>query len=159
MTGIKSLRGLFFLAALIGLVGLAPSGPLRAEEDEKPYRVSDDGVVDWYTFSGFRRYHSECFVCHGPDALGSTFAPPLADSMKDMGYDDFLEVVVNGRKNLGAGQQKVMPGFGENLNVMCFIDDLYAYLKARADDAIGRGRPKKEAKPQEAKDYENDCMG
>ena len=51
-----------------------------------------------------------------------------------------------------------MPAFGENLNVMCFIDDLYAYLKARADGAIPRGRPKKEPKPQEAKDHEDACM-
>jgi hypothetical protein len=43
---------------------------------------------------------------------------------------------------------------------MCFIDDLYAYLRARADGAIGRGRPpKKQPKPEEAKERDAACMG
>jgi hypothetical protein len=42
---------------------------------------------------------------------------------------------------------------------MCFIDDLYAYLKARSDGALGRGRPKKQPKPEEAKDRDLACMG
>ena len=36
-----------------------------------------------------------------------------------------------------------MPAFGTNPNVMCYIDDLYVYLRARANDAIGRVRPEK----------------
>ena len=35
-----------------------------------------------------------------------------------------------------------MPADGENKNVMCFIDAIYVYLRARADDAIGRGARK-----------------
>lgn len=162
--GIRTFRPLIGLLGLAALATIAVTAVLLAHptvvaaQDEKPYKVSEDGVVDWATFSGYRRYHSECHVCHGPDALGSTFAPPLADSMKDLGYDGYLEVVVNGRKNTGAGQEKVMPAFGENLNVMCFVDDIYAYLMARADEAIPRGRPNKEPKPQEAKDHEAECM-
>lgn len=127
-------------------------------QEEKPYTVKD-GVVDWYTFSGFRRYHSECHVCHGPDGMGSTFAPALAESLKTMPYDQYLEIVVNGKREAGATGQKVMPAFALNENVMCFVDDIYAYLKARADGAIGRGRPKKEPKPQEATERDDTCMG
>jgi len=130
----------------------------RAQDDEKPYRIKD-GVVDWYTFSGFRRYHAECHVCHGPDGLGSSFAPALAETMKTMSYEDYLEIVVNGRENVGTTAQSKMPGFGENRNVMCFIDDIYAYLMARADGVLGRGRPKKEPKPPEAKERDDSCMG
>lgn len=137
-------------------VALCSGGAAAADED-KPY-VIEDGVVDWYTFSGFRRYHSECHVCHGPDGLGSTFAPALLDSMKTMSYDDYLDVVVNGREKVGAAQQSKMPAFAENLNVMCFVDDIFAYLKARADGALGRGRPKKQAKPAEAKERDDACM-
>ena len=149
------------LAAVLGL-GLATTGyttPSWADEEEKPYSISEDGVVDWYTFSGFRRYHAECHVCHGPDGLGSSFAPALVESMKEMSYDDYAEVVVNGRENIGTTTQSKMPSFGENLNVMCFLDDIYAYLRARADGALGRGRPQKEAKPEEAKERDNDCLG
>ncbi|MEM7222831.1 MAG: c-type cytochrome, methanol metabolism-related [Pseudomonadota bacterium] len=151
-------------ACLLAVLGLAAVGSLwpsslPAQDEEKPYQVID-GVVDWYTFSGFRRYHSECHVCHGPDGMGSSFAPSLLDSLKTMPYEDFLEVVVNGREVVTTSEQDSMPAFGENLNVMCFIDDLYAYLKARADGAIGRGRPpKKQPKPQEAKERDDACMG
>ena len=116
-------------------------------------------MVDWYTFSGFRRYHADCHVCHGPDGLGSSFAPALTDSLKSLSYEDFLEVVVNGRETVGVADNRKMPAFGVNLNVMCFIDDLYAYLKARSDGAVGRGRPDKEPKPQEARERDDACMG
>ena len=156
------LRRTAYSAAVLGLalaLTVLPGKSPAQEEEEKPYEIKD-GVVDWYTFSGFRRYHSECHVCHGPDGMGSSFAPALTDSLKTMSYEDFLEVVVNGRENVSSSEQDKMPAFGDNLNVMCFIDDLYAYLKARADNALGRGRPaKKQPKPQEAKERDNDCMG
>ena len=142
---------------LLAAAAIALCGGGAAADEQKPY-VVEDGVVDWYTFSGFRRYHSECHVCHGPDGLGSTFAPALLDSMKTMSYDDYLDVVVNGREKVGAAQQSKMPAFAENLNVMCFVDDIFAYLKARADGALGRGRPKKRAKPVEAKERDDACM-
>jgi len=54
----------------------------------------------------------------------------------------------------------VMPANGDNKNVMCFIDAIYVYLRARADDAIGRGRPEKHAaKPEEFTKAEDACMG
>ena len=149
------------MAAGLLLVAFAlwtPS-PAMAQDEEKPYSL-ENGAIDWYSYSGFRRYHSECHVCHGPDGLGSSFAPALAESMKTMSYEDFLEVVVNGQESVGTAQQNKMPAFGENMNVMCFIDDLYAYLKARADGVLGRGRPsKKQAKPDEAKERDESCMG
>jgi methanol metabolism-related c-type cytochrome len=116
-------------------------------------------VVDWYTYSGFRRYHAECHVCHGPDGLGSSFAPNLVESLKTMDYGTFIETVAVGRKNLSQVSDQVMPSFGDNLNVVCFIDDIYAYLKARADGALGRGRPPHEPKPEEAKKRDTECLG
>ncbi len=113
---------------------------MEIEEEEKPYFFKDE-KVDFGTYNGFRRYHSECHVCHGPDANGSSFAPALRISMQDITYDDFLEVVVNGRTTNIGGVLKVMPPLGENNNVMLHIDDLYAYLRARADGALKPGRP------------------
>ena len=34
-----------------------------------------------------------------------------------------------------------MPTFGLNKNVMCFVDDIYVYPKARASGSLGRARP------------------
>ncbi|MER8826510.1 c-type cytochrome, methanol metabolism-related [Mesorhizobium sp. M0938] len=120
----------------------------------------ENGTVDWYTFSGYRRYHSDCHVCHGPDGTGSTYAPALVNSLKTMDYATFLSIVAEGRKDVGGGKENVMPAFGDNKNVYCYMDDLYVYLRARADGAAPRGRPPKKAdKPQAAKDAEASCMG
>jgi methanol metabolism-related c-type cytochrome len=124
------------------------------------FNIQPDGTVDWYTFSGYRRYHSDCHVCHGPDGVGSSYAPALAESLKNIDYGTFMSIVAGGRKNLQGGKESVMPAFGDNKNVYCYMDDLYIYLRARAVDAAPRGRPPKHAdKPQSAKDHEAACMG
>ena len=131
-----------------------------AAEEEKPYKIDPDGTVDWPTFSGFRRFNSECYVCHGPDGVGSTFAPSLVDSLKTMPYEQFLEIVTNGKQEVNTAVQKKMPAFGTNPNVMCYLDDIYAYLKARSDGKLGRGRPaKKHDKSAEWAEAEKACMG
>lgn len=141
-----------------------PEVPVASEEDGRyltedgipTFHVAEDGTVDWMTFSGFRRYHSECHVCHGPDGEGSTYAPKIKNSAVNMEYYDFIDVVVNGR-TVG---NSVMPHFGDNRNVMCFLDDIYVYLKARGIDAIPRGRPaKKEPKSDAFREAEDACMG
>jgi len=124
------------------------------------FHLDPDGTVDWYTFSGYRRYHSECHVCHGPDGVGSSYAPALADSLKTMDYGTFLSIVAEGRKNMTAGKENVMPAFGDNKNVYCYMDDLYIYLRARAVGNIPRGRPPKKAdKPAAFAEAEKSCMG
>jgi len=124
------------------------------------YKVADDKSVDWYTYSGFRRYHSDCHTCHGPDAEGSSYAPALKDSLKTMSYADFANIVVNGRKNVTTSQENVMPAFGTDQNVMCYLDDIFVYVRARANEAVPRGRPQKHAdKPKSAQESEQSCMG
>jgi methanol metabolism-related c-type cytochrome len=131
------------------------------DKDGNPtYKIQADGTVDWYTYSGYRRYHSECHVCHGPDGEGSTYAPALKNSLKTLSYGDFLGVVASGRKNVSSSQESVMPAFGSNQNVACYMDDLYVYLRARANDALGRVRPaKREAKPDAYTKAEETCIG
>jgi methanol metabolism-related c-type cytochrome len=131
------------------------------DKDSNPtYKVQSDGTVDWFTYSGYRRYHSDCHVCHGPDGEGSTYAPALSGSLKTLSYPDFANVVVNGRKNVNTAQESVMPSFGTNPNVMCYLDDIFIYLRARANDAIPRGRPQKhEDKSDSVAKSENACLG
>ena len=123
------------------------------------YKIEEDGTVDWATFSGFRRYHAECHVCHGPDGEGSTYAPPLKNSALKLDYYTFIGVVAEGRQKVGASSNSVMPSFGTNPNVMCYLDDIYIYLKARGTDAVPRGRPAKKAeKNAEMAAAEDSCM-
>ena len=169
----------FFLSGAIALA-LALTAPLAARADppgdpaavkqdedgiwrdkagDPTYHIDADGTVDWYTYSGFRRYHSECHVCHGPDGEGSSYAPALANSLKALSYPEFYGVVVSGKKDLGAGAEKVMPAFADNKNVMCYLTDIYIYLRARSQDAIPRGRPEKHApKPAAFDANETKCM-
>ncbi len=128
-------------AVVLGLI-LAPTTRAQTGTEEKPYTVKD-GKVDKATYNGWRRYTESCLRCHGPDGAGSSYAPSLVDSLKQMSEDQFKEVVVNGRQNVTTAAENVMPPFGTVEDVMLYLDDIYAYLKARSDGVLGRGRPEK----------------
>jgi methanol metabolism-related c-type cytochrome len=134
-------------------------GIWRDKDGDPTYKIEKDGAVDWYTYSGFRRYHSECHVCHGPDGEGSSYAPALANSLKTIPYADFYGIVVSGRKDFLNGKDLVMPEFAENKNVMCYLNDIYVYLRARSQNAVPRGRPAEHAaKPEAYTKNEDKCM-
>jgi methanol metabolism-related c-type cytochrome len=156
-------------ALLLTTIGSSQDKPAKVEDDGKwaaadgtpTYNIMPDGKVDWYTYSGFRRYHSECHVCHGPEGEGSTYAPGLIESLKTIKYQEFIEVVAGGRTITRPDKTSVMPALGDNVNVMCYIDDIYVYLKARADGALPRGkRPERGVeKPETAIQNEKTCIG
>ena len=106
---------------------------------EKPY-FFEDGKVDFGTYNGFRRYHADCHVCHGPAGLGSSYAPALLESLKTLSWQDFVDTVVRGRVGMN---NMVMPSFAANTDVLNYMPDIYAYLKARSDGVIGPNRPKR----------------
>jgi mono/diheme cytochrome c family protein len=136
----RVLRLLFrVIAAFVLGSGLVPAAA-GEPASETPYTVQD-GKVDKKTFNGWRRYTESCLRCHGPDGAGSSYGPDLVDSAKHLTQDEFNEVVVNGRTNVTTASTSVMPPFGEVEDVVTYLDDIWAYLKARADGALGRGRP------------------
>jgi len=131
------------LAPLVGTLALTlgTAAVLAAEQaTEKPYTIID-GKVDKKTFNGWRRYTESCLRCHGPDGAGSSYAPSLVDSAKRLTQEEFNEIVVNGRTNVNPASENVMPPFGEVEDVVTYLDDIWAYLKARADGVLDRGRP------------------
>jgi methanol metabolism-related c-type cytochrome len=131
------------------------NGKYFDSKGDPTYNVGADGTVDWYTFSGYRRYHAECHVCHGPNGGGSTYAPALKDSVQRLNYAEFAGIVIGGRQN----GNSVMPAFAENKNAVCYVDDLYVYLRALSTGAVQPGRPeKKEARPDAFAKAEADCM-
>ncbi len=135
------------LLAFSGLVcaGLATivTGSSGAKAENEPVYVVQDGRVDQHTFNGYRRYGESCLRCHGPDGAGSSYAPSLTESLKHMSYDDVVNTIVNGRQNVSKSQNNVMPAFGTTEDVVLYMDDIYGYLKARSDDKLPRGRPKR----------------
>jgi hypothetical protein len=69
-------------------------------------------------------------------------------------------IVATGKEEVRTDKQSKMPALGNNLNVACYLDDIYVYLKARADGVLPRGRPAKHAdKPAGAEAHEKACFG
>jgi mono/diheme cytochrome c family protein len=130
------------------LAATALAAPAAAEEAESPpydghIQCETEGdpstcQIDLWLTRGYRAF-SQCQVCHGLTGDGSTIGPSLVRKLRDIDLDRFLEVVVNGYE----GQIGVMPGWGTNPNVMNYIDQLYAYLLARADGVLPPGRLKR----------------
>ena len=127
-------------ATVAGIVWLLIACAAWAQE-EKPYSVVD-GKVDKATFNGYRRYTDSCHALPRPRRVWQLLrAQSRPIRSRRMTYEQFTEVVINGRQNVTGTQKNVMPAFGTVEDVALYIDDIYGYLKARSDGVVGRGRP------------------
>ncbi|HEY1932985.1 MAG TPA: c-type cytochrome, methanol metabolism-related [Acetobacteraceae bacterium] len=154
-----------------GIAALAPASGdptlateangLWTDKDGAPtYNIGKDGTLDWGTFVGYLRYNDTCLRCHGPDGAGSSYAPDLTQALKQVNYAQFIADVAGGIKSVNTSQQLVMPAFAEDKNVMCFIQEIYSYLRARSDGVVGRGRPAKTAaSPKGFDEASYKCLG
>lgn len=131
------------LLSAFALAGSLLTFPRSANAQNDPVYSVQDGIVDQHTFNGYRRYGESCHRCHGPDGAGSSYAPSLVDSLQKLSYEQFAQIVINGRQNVTAASNNVMPSFGTTEDVVNYLDDIYGYLKARSDGKLGRGRPKR----------------
>ncbi len=85
-------------------------------------------------YNGWKWWHVYCYRCHGLDALGSTIAVNLRDSIKDLSYEEYLHTVREGRPKKGMQAWNVLLDDKQ-------ITDLYIYIKARSDKVLPPGRP------------------
>jgi mono/diheme cytochrome c family protein len=118
----------------MAMVAFLACAPARAEQPTDPARLGEPAVRE-AILNGYRRYNSACNHCHGPDGVGSTFAPSLIE--QPLPFARFQEVVEQG----SASGTSVMRGFAGDPNVAPHVRDIYLYLEARANGRIGRGRP------------------
>ncbi|TFH85775.1 c-type cytochrome [Billgrantia azerbaijanica] len=116
-------------------------GKETQETQEKQWGeyVIEDGKVDPGTYQGYLTYTRNCLACHGPDGLGSTFAPSLIRAAERRSFADFIGTIAAGRE-IQPG--RVMPSFGDDPNVMKNVENIYRYMRARGEGGLGRGRPK-----------------
>ncbi len=151
----------------ISAIQAADGQTKKSEEGPDYYRVID-GKVDHSTFLGWEIFHSACFECHGVGATGTDVAPNLVERVKQLGPEEFTtKVLTRYRITMPLGEataedrtavrdaiiaevmkhergkhgELVMPAWETNPKIKPHILDLYAYLKARADGAMGPGRP------------------
>ena len=142
---------------------------LAGESDDPPpgsYRVLD-GKVDPGTYTGWFVYHMACHTCHGEGAVDTGNAPDLRKSLKVLTRLEFTAKVLRSyrilstpaeshksetlresvldevlRQQRGEWGRLAMPAWQDEKAMAPHILDLYAYLKARSDEAIGPEPPK-----------------
>jgi mono/diheme cytochrome c family protein len=104
---------------------------------EPPKATKADLIV------GYGKYHASCAQCHGEDAVGSSFAPSLVTRLKKLDYPTYVDVVTNGKTVFDSttGGYSVMPAWKTNAAVMAHLDEIWAYLKGRAEGEVSSGRP------------------
>jgi len=124
------------LALLLSFTVMMPFTLAKAEE--AAYTVTDGSHVDAETYQGFKLYRNWCARCHGTYGQGMV-GPNLADSLGVITKEEFFNTVENGK----SGTIGSMPAWSSNPKVMQGRAQLYRYLKARSDGAIGQIKPKK----------------
>lgn len=117
-----------------------------------------DGKVDQGTYDGYIAYTRACMACHGPDGLGSTFAPSLVQVAERRNFGEFANTIASG---LEIQPGRVMPSFIDDEYVLSNVENIYSYMKARGAGDLGRGRPKviEEEKEEQAADSSNEEQG
>jgi mono/diheme cytochrome c family protein len=152
---------------LLTLTALPLFAQSRVEPMPGDYRILD-GQVDRGTYTGWRLFHSTCYVCHGVDALGTDVAPNLVERIKTLTPRAFVTKVLTSyrivlpaddasadptaareamidevmRKERGSRGEIVMPAWEGKARIKPHVLDLYAYLSARADGKLGPGKPR-----------------
>ena len=122
--------------ALLGLVwGVRPAHAQAAD----PYHPAPRDTISVEAYQGWKQYELNCSRCHGEFGVGSSFAPALVVSLTDSGTINtkelFIQTVCAGRPDKG------MPSWCALGLEMDKIQNIYAYLKGRADGKIHIGRP------------------
>ncbi|MDO8825308.1 cytochrome c [Methylophaga sp.] len=96
------------------------------------YKVTEGNKLDPQTYHGYVLYRNWCARCHGTFAQGLA-GPNLANSLNQSSKEEFMQILFKGKK----GRSGVMPGFQDNPQIVNGREQLYSYLRARADNAIG----------------------
>lgn len=123
-----------FYLLLMGLLipVYATGNDNAAATDDKPYQIID-GNIDNNTLEGWKTYNGGgCGGCHGRGGSGGV-ASNLAESLvlKNDDRETFKDYVINGYPGT------LMKPHRNDERVMENLDNLYNYLKARADGVLG----------------------
>lgn len=134
------------VATALTVMAVRASGAAAQASD--PYHTAPRDTVAQDVYQGWKQYELNCARCHGEYAVGTSFAPALTVSLKDDGTiptkELFVQTVCAGRPDKG------MPAWCALGLEMDKIENIYKYVKGRADKKIGVGRPAVKAEPEPA---------
>jgi mono/diheme cytochrome c family protein len=152
------------IAAMVFLTQSALANNDSGEISETEYyRVVGD-KVDAETFVGYNVYHNVCVGCHGVGGDGSELAPNLTESLEYLNptqfkikvlhkfavkfsKDEWIDMQqamfeeIRKQENRDHGDLANMPSWQNNPMVSQNIQNIYRYLKARADGVLGPEKP------------------
>src|SRR5690242_18018438 len=121
------------------LLGLAASASPAQAQAADLYHPAARDTLSVEAYQGWKQFELNCSRCHGEYAVGTSFAPALVVSLRDGGTiptkEIFVTTVCAGRPDKG------MPAWCALGLEMDKIQNMYSYLKGRADGKIGIGRP------------------
>jgi len=147
------------IIAQYNLPSLAGVKPSLKKKHKSPYTI-ENGKVDENTYAGWKVFNSSCFVCHGANGTGTERGPDLLATLEKTSAYRFRKTMLKryfGKVNLDDPERRAaflssipeehakqfeMPTWSDEPSLRAHIGDLYAYLKARSDGALGEGEPK-----------------
>ncbi|WP_438971586.1 c-type cytochrome [Methylophaga sp.] len=129
-----TLRQAALLSLCLVSTGLMTS--LTTQAQERPYTIKEGNQLDADTYNGFKLYRNWCARCHGTYGQGLA-GPDLTKSLNQINRDEFMSIVADGK----SGSIGSMPAWRSNSAVMKGRDNIYSYLKARANGDIGSVKP------------------
>lgn len=148
------------LALALGLAGCAGPTSVEWQNRQPAQALARESAPPGSIATGWRVYQQRCADCHGPSAGGGDRAPDLTEKLRDIGPHRFVDLVLR-RYDWGlppgsasAPRETLiddivarrqgglrMPEWQGEPVVSAHVMDLWAYLSARAQGALGPGRP------------------
>ena len=97
-------------------------------------QAQETAQVSEVVMNGWRWFHVYCFRCHGVDAVGSSIAPNLRESIKALSHDEFIRIIREGRPEKGMQAWNVLLDASQ-------MEDIYQYVMERTTGRLKPGRP------------------
>ena len=112
------------------------------------YHRAPEDTLAAATYEGWKQFELNCSRCHGQDAEGTSFAPSLVQALGRDGPVQteaiFLSIACNGVPGTG------MPSWCKLGLGKPQLQQIYSYVKGRANGTIHPGRPMVQADSTEA---------
>ena len=122
----RTLSAVVLVTVLATLVGGSPGVPES--------QAQETAQVSEVVMNGWRWFHVYCFRCHGVDAVGSSIAPNLRESIKALPHDEFIRIIREGRPEKGMQAWNVLLDASQ-------MEDIYQYVMERTTGRLKPGRP------------------